>query len=422
MRKYILFTPVAILIIFIIFLFVFNLNSAGEESLFSPELVSSPFVQKIFSFIEKNKDRIIKEWIYLTEIPAPSGHEEKRAEYLKREFQSAGLDKAYLDQSGNVIGIWKGETGGKNIILSAHMDTVFQGVWEIKVKREGNLLQAPGIGDDTANLINMLWSLRALKQAGFKPAHTYYFLGTVGEEVGLVGMRDFLERETKNFDILLALDGDLGKVQYGALGFGGGKIIFRGPGAHTMQSRGVPNPNLAVAKALERIYALELPSKPIDKWTILNVGQMGGGRVRNAVSQESFFTVDLRSADQKELGQTQAQVKRICQEVASEVGVEVEIELDDTARAHQLPGGKSSFLVRTAVDILEFLKVRDVEVDPLGSTEANAGLEKGILSLNLGRTYGRYKHSLREEAEIEGLFLALKQILLMIYSLEQNHP
>ena len=265
MRKYILFTPVAILIIFIIFLFVFNLNSAGEESLFSPELVSSPFVQKIFSFIEKNKDRIIKEWIYLTEIPAPSGHEEKRAEYLKREFQSAGLDKAYLDQSGNVIGIWKGETGGKNIILSAHMDTVFQGVWEIKVKREGNLLQAPGIGDDTANLINMLWSLRALKQAGFKPAHTYYFLGTVGEEVGLVGMRDFLERETKNFDILLALDGDLGKVQYGALGFGGGKIIFRGPGAHTMQSRGVPNPNLAVAKALERIYALELPSKPIDK-------------------------------------------------------------------------------------------------------------------------------------------------------------
>jgi len=418
MRKYILFISAAFLIVF---LFVFNLNSSGEESLFSLELVSSPLVQKIFSFIEKNKGQIIKEWIYLTEIPAPSGHEERRAEYLRKEFKAAGLDKVYIDPSGNVIGIWGGKPGGKNIILSAHMDTVFQGVWEIKVKREGNLLQAPGIGDDTANLINMLWSLRALKQAGYKPAHTYYFLGTVGEEVGLVGMKDFLERTTENFDILLALDGDLGKVHYGALGFGGGKIIFRGPGAHTMQSRGVPNPNLAVAKALERIYALELPSQPLDKWTILNVGQMGGGRVRNAVSQESFFTVDLRAADQKELEQTQALVERICQEVASEAGVEVEIELDDTARAYQLPGGKSSFLVQTALDILEFLKVRDIEVDPLGSTEANAGLEKGILSLNLGRTYGRYKHSLREEAEIEGLFLALKQILLMIFSLEQKY-
>ncbi|NIM90911.1 MAG: M20/M25/M40 family metallo-hydrolase [Candidatus Aminicenantes bacterium] len=419
MRKYILFIPVAT---FIICLFVFNLNSRGEESLFSPKFVSSPLVQKIFSFIEMNEETIIKEWIYLTEMPAPSGHEETRAEYLKKEFKAAGLDRTYLDASGNVVGILKGESGGKNIILSAHMDTVFQGVWEIKVKREGNRLKAPGIGDDTANLINMLWSLRTLKQSGFKPVHTYYFLGTVGEEVALVGMRDFLERTAEDFDILLALDGDLGKVHYGALGFGGGKIIFRGPGAHTMQSRGVPSPNLAVAKALERIYALELPSQPIDKWTILNVGQIGGGRVRNAVSQESFFTVDLRSADQKELEHAQARVYRICQEVASEVGVEVEIELDDTARAYRLPGGKSSFLVQTTLDILEFLKVRDVEVNPLGSTEANAGLAKGILSLNLGRTYGRYKHSLREEAEIDGLFLALKQILLMIYSLEQKYP
>lgn len=416
MRKHFL-VILAVIIMFSIL--ALNLNCLdGEESLFSPELVSSPFVQKIFSFVEKNRAKIIEEWIYLTEIPAPSGYEEKRAEYLKKEFKSAGLDKVYIDPSGNAIGIWKGEAAGKNIILSAHLDTVFQGVWKIKVKREGNLLQAPGVGDDTANLINMLWSLRALKQAGFEPANTYYFIGTVGEEVGLVGMRDFLERATENFDILLALDGDLGKVHYGALGFGGGKVIFRGPGAHTMHSRGVPNPNLAVAKALERIYGLELPSSPIEKWTILNVGQMGGGRVRNAVSQESFFTVDLRSANQIELEQTQAEVKRICTEVASEVGVEFGIELDDTSKAYQLPEGKNSFLVKTAVDILEFLKVRDVEVDPLGSTEANVGLEKGILSLNLGRTYGRYKHSLREEAEIEGLFLALKQILLMICSLE----
>jgi len=304
-----------------------NLNSLyGEESLFSPRLVSFPFVQKMFSFVEKNKAKIIEEWIYLTEIPAPSGHEERRAEYLAKEFKSAGLDKVYIDPFGNVIGIWKGKARDKNIILSAHMDTVFQGVWKIKVKREDNLLKAPGIGDDTANLINMLWSLRALKQAGFEPTHTYYFMGTVGEEVGLVGMKNFLEQTTENFDILLALDGDLGKVHYGALGFAGGKVFFRGPGAHTMQSRGVPDPNLAVAKTIERIYALELPSKPLDKWTILNVGQMGGGRVRNAVSQESFFTLDLRSADQGELERTQAEVKRICTEVASEVGVEFEME------------------------------------------------------------------------------------------------
>ncbi|MFB0566128.1 MAG: M20/M25/M40 family metallo-hydrolase [Candidatus Aminicenantaceae bacterium] len=407
-------------ILFFLF-FSLALNStdrSSQKSLFTPELVSTPLVQKIFSFIEKNKEKIIEEWIFLTEIPAPSGHEKKRAEYIKEQFSAAGLGKVYKDDSGNVIGIWRGEDKGKNIIVSAHMDTVFQGVWKINVKKEGNLLKAPGICDDTASLINLLWSIRALKDAGFKPVNTYYFMGTVGEEAGLVGMRAFLDRVREKFDLLIALDGDLGKVHYGALGFGGGKIVFRGPGAHTMQSRGVPNPNLAVAKAVERIYAINLPAEPVEKWTILNIGQIGGGKVRNAVSQESFLTIDLRSADQEELERVQRKVREICHDIASELGIEVEIEFNQSSKAHRLPGAKESFLVQTVMDILKYLKIRDVEVDPLGSTEANGGIERGILSLNLGRTYGRYKHSLREEAEIDGIFLGLKHVLLLICSLK----
>jgi len=406
-------------IIFMILALVLNSNKlCCDESLFTPDLVSSPLVQKIFSFVERNRTEIIKEWIHLTEIPAPSGHEEQRAKYLKKEFKGAGLDDVYIDPSGNVVGIWKGKAKGKKIIISAHMDTVFQGVWKIKVKREGNTLKAPGIGDDTSSLINLLWSIRALKHAGFKPTNTYYFMGTVGEEVGFLGMRAFLDRAKEKFDMVIALDGDLGKVHYGAIGFGGCEVIFLGPGAHTMQSRGIPNPNLAVAKALKRIYEIDLLSEPVEKWTILNVGQIGGGKVRNAVSQKSYFTVDLRSADQMELERVQGEIKKICRQVASEERVKVEIKLNESSKAYQLPGAKDSFLVKTVVDILKFLKVRDVEVDPLGSTEANAGLERGILSLNLGRTYGQYKHSLREEAEIDGLFLGLKQVLLLLCSLK----
>jgi acetylornithine deacetylase/succinyl-diaminopimelate desuccinylase-like protein len=402
----------------IIFLNLSSASTRDEEPLFKPEMVNSPLVQKMFSFIEKNREKIIEEWIYITEIPAPSGHEEKRAEYLKKQFEASGLDEVFIDSSGNVIGIWKGTGRGKKIIMSAHMDTVFQGVWKIKVKREDNLLKAPGIGDDTANLVNLLWSIRALKQAGFKPNNTYYFMGSVGEEIGFVGMEAFLDSAEEKFDLVIALDGDLGKVHYGALGFGGGRITFRGPGAHTMQSRGVPNPNLAVAKAIERICKIELPSKPPEKWTIINVGMIGGGKVRNAVSEESYFTVDLRSANQEELEKAQTKIRKICQDVASEVGVELEMNLNERSRAYQIPGAGDSFLVRTVFDILKFLKVKEIEVDPLGSTEANVGIEKGVLSVNLGRTYGRYKHTLSEEAEIEGLFLAMKQILLLINCLK----
>jgi tripeptide aminopeptidase len=389
-----------------------------DKSLFKPEIASSSIAQKLFDYIEKNRDNIIKEWILLTEIPAPSGHEEKRAQYISEQFRAAGLDEVHIDDFGNVIGIWKGTGKGKKIIFSAHMDTVFQELWQIKVKREGNVLKAPGIGDDTASCINLLWSIRALKQAGFKPLNDYYFMTTVGEEVGFKGMRLFLDNSDMDFDMLIALDGDLGSLSYGALGFGGGRITFKGPGAHTMQSRGVPNPNVAVARAVERIYKIEVPAEPMEKWTIYNVGMIGGGKVNNAVSQESFFTIDLRSADQAELERAQQQIEKICREVAEEVGVEVNIKLNKAEKAHQLPGARNSTLVRTAEDILKFLQVKNLSIDPLGSTEANAGIEHGIASINLGRTYGRYKHSLREEADIDGLFIGMKQLILMILSLD----
>ncbi|MGB6864117.1 MAG: M20/M25/M40 family metallo-hydrolase, partial [Candidatus Aminicenantaceae bacterium] len=388
--------------------------SYGDKSLFTSETAQSPLAQSVFTFLESNRDQVIDEWIRLTEIPSPSGHETKRAAFMQGQFRDAGLEGVHIDAFGNVIGLWKGESLGKNIIVTAHMDTVFQDVWEIKVKREANVLKAPGIGDDTASLINLLWSVRALKHAGYQPKNTYYFLATTGEEVGFVGMDNFLNTTEEIFDLVIALDGDLGKVHYGALGFGGGRITFRGPGAHTMQSRGVPNPNLAVAWAIDRLYNIHLLAEPLEKWTILNIGLIGGGKVQNAVSQESFFSVDLRSANQEELERVQGEIKRICRDIATELGVEVETDLNENSKAYQIPGARESFLVKTVLDILVYLNVADIEADPLGSTEANVGIEKGILSVNLGRTYGRYKHSLREEADINGLFLAMKQILLLL--------
>lgn len=402
----------------ILFALILWTAAAGEQSLFSPEIVQSRAVREAFSYLDQNRDKIVAEWIALTEIPAPSGQEGRRAAYLKAQFEAAGLAGVRIDAAGNVIGMWRGSGTGKRIAVSAHMDTVFQGVSEIKVTREGRWLKAPGIGDDTASLINLLWTVRALTAAHFAPVPTFYFLATVREETGLAGMKAFLKEPPENIDMVIALDDDLGKVHYGALGLGGGKVVFRGPGAHTMLSRGIPNPNLAVAKAIQRIYDIPLPSQPLEKWTVLNIGQIAGGKVTNAVSQESSFSIDLRSADQEELDRARENIGRIVRDVAKETGTTAEIALRAEAKVHQIPGAAESGLVKTLAEILRFLGVREIEVDPLGSTEANAGIERGILSVNAGRTYGNFKHSLNEEADIDGLFLAQRQLILLLASLK----
>jgi len=390
----------------------------AQESLFIPEIASSPVARDVFSFIEENRDNIIEEWIFLTEIPAPSGHEERRALYFVEQFEAAGLEEVSIDEVGNVIGIWRGNGQGEKIVFAPHMDTVFQDLWDIRVIRDGNILKAPGIGDNTASCINLLWTLRALKHAGFSPVNDYYFLVTVGEEMGKVGMKFYFNNTQEQFDKVIALDGGLGGMTYGAFGFGGREVTFRGPGAHTLSSKGVPNPNQAMAKAVQQIYQISVPTEPREKWTVLNVGLVRGGRSRNAVSEETTFYVDLRSHDQDELEEAGRQIDEICYRAAEEEGVEVEITRRDD-RAASLPGARNSTLVRTAEEVLKFLGI-EPRLNPWGVTDANIGIRLGIPSISLGRTYGRGGHTLQEEAEIDGLFVGMKQVVLMFLSLNQG--
>ncbi|MFN7194316.1 MAG: hypothetical protein ACK5U4_22995, partial [Rhodospirillales bacterium] len=58
-------------------------------------------------------------------------------------------------------------------------------------------------------------------------------------------------------DLLIAMDGGLGPVSYGALGIYWTRYKFTSEGAHTLQSRGKPTPVLAMADAVQRIYQLQ---------------------------------------------------------------------------------------------------------------------------------------------------------------------
>jgi acetylornithine deacetylase/succinyl-diaminopimelate desuccinylase-like protein len=405
----------------VVSLFIFatalGANTSAQESLFTPDLAATPVARDVFAYIDENKDNIIEEWISLTEIPAPSGHEQERGRYFVEQFEAAGLDEVYIDEVGNVVGVWRGSGHGEKIVFAPHMDTVFQDLWEIDVVRDGNILKAPGIGDNTASCINLLWTLRALKHAGFEPVNDFYFLVTVGEEMGKVGMKYHFANAEGEYDKVIALDGGLGGITYGAFGFGGREVTFRGPGAHTLSSKGVPNPNMAMARAIEEIYLIPVPAEPRGKWTVLNVGLVRGGRSRNAVSQETTFYADLRSHDQVELERAGGQIDEICYRIAEEEGVEVEISRRDDPAA-QIPDHRNSTLVKTAEEVLRFLGV-EPRLNAWGVTDANIAIRRGIAAISLGRTRSRGGHTLQEEAEIDGLFVGMKQVALMFLSL--NH-
>src|SRR6185436_10233258 len=63
-------------------------------------------------YIDRQHAEILREWIAITEINAPSGHEQERAKYIERLLRSYHLDDVHYDSVGNLIAIRKGTGGG----------------------------------------------------------------------------------------------------------------------------------------------------------------------------------------------------------------------------------------------------------------------------------------------------------------------
>lgn len=327
-----------------------------------------------------------------------------------------------------MVGRLKGTNAGPTVVFAAHMDTVHPIDTPLKVRREGDTLLAPGVFDNSASCSDMLQAIRAIKYAQARFKGTLVFVATVQEEVGLKGMRAFLNENRGKVDLLVAVDGGLGTISYGALGIHWIKFFYTGEGAHTNTSRGKPNPNRAVARAILAISQISLPEPDSESTAVINIGIIGGGKVINAISQESFFTVDLRSTDPVLLGDLDARVTQLAQQAAGEekVGFRKEVLSENPAggTASQLRDRRNHPIVQTGIDVVSYLLKKDypsVKASAVasGSTDGNIGVEMGIPTIAVGRTFGKDQHTLQESAEIKPLFIGTKQLLLLAFALGQ---
>ena len=64
-------------------------------------LTKNEKVIKALDFMEKDQDAIIDKQIELTLIPAPTHHEQKKAERLLEMFKEEGLTDCHIDEYGN---------------------------------------------------------------------------------------------------------------------------------------------------------------------------------------------------------------------------------------------------------------------------------------------------------------------------------
>lgn len=386
-------------------------------SSFTPRLAERPAVRDALAWIEGNFPRQVEEWIRITEIPGTSRHEQARAAYVRGQMEAAGLEVT-VDSIGNVVGRRRGAGGGPTVALAAHLDTVHPLDTDVKVRRDGDVLRAPGIFDNSASVANMLAVARALNYAGVRTRGDLLFIGTAQEELGLKGMDYWLERNPGEADVLVGLDGGLGPVMYGALGIYWTRYTFRAEGSHTNTSAGKPHPVRALADAVRSIYELRIPEGRGN--TVYNVGMVGGGKIFNAIPEEASFTMDLRSVNPAVLDSLDAEITARVRRAAEANRVRWEKEDVTRNRAagteEMLRDRRAHPLVQTALDVHRFLGIES-EALPTGSTDANAAVVRGIPAVSVGRSRGGDQHTLSEWADVPSALPATRMVLLLALSM-----
>src|SRR5256884_1868721 len=158
-------------------------------------------------YIDRNHNSILREWIAITEINAPSGQEQLRAKYIEGLLRKYRLDDIHYDSAGNLIAVRKGTGGGPVIVFDAHLDTVFQPGLQVKATIRDGKIYAPGIGDDTRNIEALLATIRALNDAKIKTKGDLLFVFTVQEETTMNGAKAFVSENKGKIDQYIALDG-----------------------------------------------------------------------------------------------------------------------------------------------------------------------------------------------------------------------
>lgn len=360
-------------------------------------------------YLDRTREGILREWIAITEINAPSKQEQERAKYIESLLRKYKLQEIRYDAVGNLIAVRKGTVGGPVTVFDAHLDTVFQPGLKIKATVRDGRVYAPGIGDDTRNIEALLATIRALDAAKIKTKGDLVFVFTVDEEEGMTGAKFFTKENKGRVNYYIALDGGYEGFTYAGIGINWYRHHFIGPGGHTRSRTPPYSATLPLARAITRIYDLKVPTNPSSN---LNIGMLGGSEVVNAKAADAWLSVDLRSTSNDVIADLEKKIAGILDEEAKRVGMTVKTEIISTSPAAILPGNRDSDLVKIAEAVHRAMGFNP-PIGNAGSNNSSAALLQGITSISTGAGPCNDSHALTENCEIEPLYKGIKKMLLL---------
>lgn len=349
--------------------------------------------------------------VELGRIPAPSRMEDQRAEFCRNWFLAQGAEDVSIDSAKNVICKLSCTEDNDLVVFMAHMDIVFPDLEPLKMTLEKRTLHAPGIGDDTSNLVNLMMSAKyLLKEKPSLKTGILIVANSCEEGLGnLDGSKEIVRVYGHRIRAFYSFDGYLSQCTFDAVGSYRYKITARTRGGHSWLNFGDPNAIEVLCGLVEKLYRMKVPS---EARTTYNVGRFEGGTTVNTVAQEASMLFEFRSTSQECLEFMQRQLEEIIEGHAGEHEISTELlgirpgsgDVDPEAlKAH------------TALSTEVIREYYDGELDyDAYSTDSNIPLSQGIVANTIGTIVGGGAHTREEWVDLDSLPVGMKIVLSLL--------
>ncbi len=364
------------------------------------------------------RERLLANLILIAQIPAPSGVEQRRVEFVLDRFGEQRLGEAGSDEAGNAVGRLSGQVGERTILLVSHLDTFFASNDEHEVIVEADRIIGTGIEDNAvgAAVVSMIPTI--LDTLGIKLQSDLLLLGST-RSLGRgshAGVRFFLDHPPSPIQFGICVEGiRLGRINYFSIGTARGDIICNvRPQLEPSRSYGSESALIVLNHIINRILGIAIPSRP---FTDIKIGKMSAGVTYDIEPNHAELGLEVVSHSDEML-------ERVCREIGDIVGEmsarhEVEAKLDffTGTRAGGLSFGHP--LVRGTLKVM-----RELGIGPdqgHSPSELSELICRNIPAVTLGMTTG--KKSAKYEPGcvfIDPLFLGIAQLIGVIAAIDRG--
>ncbi len=229
---------------------------------------------------------------------------------VERSAHSPGPGEPQLGDL--VVGRLQG-SGGPNVLLIGHMDTVFDEgtVAERPFSIDGDIARGPGVSDMKGGLLTGFFAVEALQEAGFNGFGQITYICNPDEEIGSSFSGPIIKALAPAHDAALVLEGARanGDIVSARKGITDYVLTVEGRAAHAgVEPEKGRN---AILEAAHKVIALQSLN---GRWpgVTVNAGVVHGGTRTNVVAERCQIHVDLRSPEAETLDAADAEVRRIC--------------------------------------------------------------------------------------------------------------